>query len=71
MIQHPADWKEGMEAYYPVNDEKNQALYQQYAALAEKEEHVVFGGRLAEYKYYDMDKVIASALNRTAEYIGK
>lgn len=60
-----------MEAYYPVNDEKNQALYQQYAALAEKEEHVVFGGRLAEYKYYDMDKVIASALNRTAEYIGK
>ena len=69
--EYPADWKEGMEAYYPVNDEKNQALYQQYAALAEKEEHVVFGGRLAEYKYYDMDKVIASALNRTAEYIGK
>ena len=53
-----------MEAYYPVNDEKNQTLYQQYAELAAKEEHVIFGGRLAEYKYYDMDKVIASALNR-------
>ena len=59
-----------MEAYYPVNDEKNQALYQQYVALAENENHVIFGGRLAEYKYYDMDKVIASALKRTAEYMG-
>ncbi len=68
--EYPADWKEGMEAYYPVNDEKNQALYQQYAALAENEDHVIFGGRLAEYKYYDMDKVIASALKRTAEYMG-
>lgn len=63
--EYPADWKEGMEAYYPVNDEKNQALYQKYAALAEKEAHVIFGGRLAEYKYYDMDKVIASALDKT------
>ena len=68
--EYPADWKEGMEAYYPVNDEKNQTLYQQYAALAENENHVIFGGRLAEYKYYDMDKVIASALKRTAEYMG-
>ena len=68
--EYPADWKEGMEAYYPVNDEKNQALYQQYVALAENEDHVIFGGRLAEYKYYDMDKVIASALKRTAEYMG-
>ena len=68
--EYPADWKEGMEAYYPVNDEKNQALYQQYVALAENENHVIFGGRLAEYKYYDMDKVIASALKRTAEYMG-
>ena len=50
-----------MEPYYPVNDEKNQALYQKYAKLAEKEENVIFGGRLGEYKYYDMDKVIASA----------
>ena len=62
--EYPADWKEGMEAYYPVNDEKNQALYQQYVALAENENHVIFGGRLAEYKYYDMDKVILSALER-------
>ena len=69
--EYPADWKEGMEAYYPVNDEKNQALYQQYAALAEKEAHVIFGGRLAEYKYYDMDKVIASALKRTKECMGE
>ena len=53
-----------------TDDEKNQALYQQYAALAENENHVIFGGRLAEYKYYDMDKVIASALKRTAEYMG-
>ena len=68
--EYPGDWKEGMEAYYPVNDEKNQALYQQYVALAENENHVIFGGRLAEYKYYDMDKVIASALKRTAEYMG-
>lgn len=63
--EYPADWQEGMEAYYPVNDEKNQALYQKYEALAAKEDHVIFGGRLAEYKYYDMDKVIASALDRT------
>ena len=69
--EYPADWKEGMEAYYPVNDEKNQALYQQYAALAENEDHVIFGGRLAEYKYYDMDKVIASALKRTVECMGE
>ena len=69
--EYPADWEEGMEPYYPVNDERNQDLYSRYAKLAEKEKRVIFGGRLAEYKYYDMDKVIASALNRTAEYIGK
>lgn len=62
--EYPADWKEGMEPYYPVNDEKNQDLYSRYAKLAEKEERVIFGGRLAEYKYYDMDKVILSALER-------
>jgi len=59
--EYPVTWQEGMEPYYPVNDEKNQALYQKYAKLAEKE-HVIFGGRLGEYKYYDMDKVIASAM---------
>ena len=50
-----------MEPYYPVNDEKNQGLFEKYKTLAEKEERMIFGGRLAEYKYYDMDKVIASA----------
>ena len=60
--EYPVTWQEGMEPYYPVNDEKNQALYQKYAKLAEKEEHVIFGGRLGEYKYYDIDKVIASAM---------
>ena len=57
-------WKEGIEPYYPVNDARNQELYQKYAALAEKEEKVIFGGRLGEYKYYDMDKVIEAALNQ-------
>ena len=50
-----------MEPYYPINDTRNQELYQKYARLAEKENQVIFGGRLAEYKYYDMDKVIESA----------
>ena len=57
-----SEWKPGDEPYYPVNDEKNGALYQQYRELADKEEKVIFGGRLGEYKYYDMDAVIASAL---------
>ena len=64
--EYPADWHPGEEAYYPVNDSKNSELYNQYAALAAKEKHVIFGGRLAEYKYYDMDDVIASALQAVA-----
>ncbi len=60
--EYSSEWKPGDEPYYPVNDEKNGALYAQYRALADKEEHVIFGGRLGEYKYYDMDAVIASAL---------
>ncbi|MCI2046395.1 MAG: UDP-galactopyranose mutase [Faecalibacterium sp.] len=60
--EYSAEWKPGDEPYYPVNDEKNGALYQQYKALAEAEPNVRFGGRLGEYKYYDMDKVIAAAL---------
>ena len=56
------EWKPGDEPYYPVNDEKNGALYQAYKKLADSETRVIFGGRLGEYKYYDMDKVIASAL---------
>ena len=58
-----SEWQPGDEPYYPVNDEKNCALYAQYKALAEQESKVIFGGRLGEYKYYDMDAVIASALN--------
>ena len=65
--EYPVSWQEGMEPYYPVNDEKNQALYQKYARLAEKEENVIFGGRLGEYKYYDMDKVIESAMKKAKE----
>ena len=61
--EYSTDWKEGMEPYYPVNDEKNQTLYQEYAKKAAEEEKVIFGGRLGEYKYYDMDKVIESAMN--------
>ena len=60
--EYPAAWQEGMEPYYPVNDARNQELYAKYAELARGEKDVIFGGRLAEYKYYDMDKVIASAL---------
>ncbi|WP_026765374.1 UDP-galactopyranose mutase [Selenomonas ruminantium] len=60
--EYPANWQPGEEAYYPVNNECNQNLYRQYKALANDENGVIFGGRLAEYKYYDMDDVIASAL---------
>ncbi|MBS5955655.1 UDP-galactopyranose mutase [Lacrimispora xylanolytica] len=60
--EYSVAWEEGMEPYYPVNDERNQELYKQYASLAEKESSVIFGGRLGEYKYYDMDKVIESAM---------
>lgn len=66
--EYPEGWKEGMEPYYPVNDEHNQKLYERYAALAKAEHKVIFGGRLAEYKYYDMDKVIESALGLAAEW---
>ena len=65
--EYSAEWKPGDEPYYPVNDEKNSALYQQYKARAEREEKVVFGGRLGEYKYYDMDQVIAAALQKARE----
>lgn len=64
--EYPQDWDITKEAYYPVNNEKNQELYARYLMLAEKEHNVLFGGRLAEYKYYDMDKVIESALNLSA-----
>lgn len=63
--EYPAEWKPGDEAYYPVNDARNQSLYKAYRALADKEGHVLFGGRLGEYTYYDMDKVILSALEKS------
>ena len=62
--EYSSEWKPGDEPYYPVNDEKNGNLYQQYRALALQEQNVCFGGRLGEYKYYDMDQVILSALSR-------
>ncbi len=61
------EWKIGDEPYYPVNDQKNGALYARYKELADKEEKIIFGGRLGEYKYYDMDAVIASALKKSGE----
>ena len=60
--EYSSEWKQGDEPYYPVNDEKNNVLYGKYKQLAEGEKHVLFGGRLGEYRYYDMDAVIASAL---------
>ena len=63
--EYSSEWKPGDEPYYPVNDEKNGELYKKYKAMADKEEKVIFGGRLGEYKYYDMDAVIASALECT------
>lgn len=60
--EYSTEWKPGMEPYYPVNDERNSLLYQRYKELADKEQNVVFGGRLAEYKYYDMHKIIEEVL---------
>jgi UDP-galactopyranose mutase len=65
--EYSSEWKPGDEPYYPVNDERNGALYQEYKKLADAEEKVIFGGRLGEYKYYDMDAVIASALKKCKE----
>ena len=66
--EYSSEWKPGDEPYYPVNDEKNNALFEEYKKLAEKEENVIFGGRLGDYKYYDMDKVVAAALDRLEEF---
>ena len=68
--EYSSEWKPGDEPYYPVNDEKNGALYAKYKELAQAEDHVVFGGRLGEYKYYDMDKVIEAALDAAARELG-
>ena len=63
--EYSKEWKLGDEPYYPVNDDRNSALYNRYKKLADEQNKVIFGGRLAEYKYYDMHQVIASALNLT------
>ncbi len=68
--EYPVSWEPGMEAYYPVNDDKNGALYQKYAELARKEGNVIFGGRLGRYCYYDMDKVIMAALEDAKREFG-
>lgn len=68
--EYPADWKKGDEPYYPVNDDRNNSLYEQYKRLAENEKNVIFGGRLGQYKYFDMDKCIESALTLCKEELG-
>ena len=60
--EYPANWKRGDEPYYPINDDRNNTLYSQYEALANKEENIIFGGRLGLYKYYDMHQIIQAAL---------
>lgn len=65
--EYSSEWEKGDEPYYPINDEKNNQLYEKYRELAEAEENVIFGGRLGNYKYYDMDKVIEAALQKVNE----
>lgn len=69
--EYSAEWKLGDEPYYPVNDEKNNSLYEKYKELSKNEDNVVFGGRLGEYKYYDMDAVIHSALELSDRLLGE
>ena len=65
--EYSSEWHKGDEPYYPVNNEKNDSLYERYCQLAESEKNVIFGGRLGSYKYYDMDKVIEAALKKVEE----
>lgn len=65
--EYSSEWKQGMEPYYPVNNDENNALYEKYRELAKQEKNVIFGGRLGQYKYYDMDKVVAAALECVQE----
>jgi len=62
--EYPDEWSPGKEAFYPINDEKNNSIYRKYKELSEKDKNIIFGGRLAEYKYYDMHQIIGSALNK-------
>ena len=69
--EYPCEWKQGMEPYYPVNNPRNDALYKEYQKLAQKESRVIFGGRLGEYRYYDMDKTIRSALDTAGRELNR
>ena len=69
--EYPSEWKQGDEPYYPINDERNNALYQQYQQLVQQQQNVIFGGRLGSYKYYDMDKTIAAVLQAAKEEFGE
>ncbi|SFS02307.1 UDP-galactopyranose mutase [Anaeromicropila populeti] len=67
--EYPSEWSKGEEPYYPINNDKNNALYEEYRKLAQMESRIIFGGRLGEYKYYDMDKVIEAALLKAEEIL--
>lgn len=69
--EYSSEWKPGDEPYYPVNDAKNSLLYSEYKKLADAENKVIFGGRLGEYKYYDMDQVIAAVLDKCEQELGE
>ncbi len=69
--EYPLEWSEGLEPYYPINDETNNSLYQRYKTLAEAERNVIFGGRLGQYKYYDMHQVIGAALKTVQRLLGQ
>ena len=69
--EFPEEWDPSKEPYYPINDEINTAIYKQYKTLADKEQNVIFGGRLAEYKYYDMHQIIGSALHKVAKHFNQ
>lgn len=68
--EYPTDWKRNLEPYYPINNARNNALYERYRTLSEDRQDILFGGRLGKYKYYDMDKVIADALEEAAKEVG-
>ena len=67
--EYSSEWKPGIEPYYPINNEENNSLFAKYRELADKEEKIIFGGRLGNYKYYDMDKVIEAALELVKEQL--
>ena len=67
--EYPASWKRGEESYYPINNERNNALFAEYEKLAAAEKKVLFGGRLGQYRYYDMDDTVEAALNMVKEHM--